>query len=112
MILLLLTEEIRNVENYKKTFRIEGQNSFAEYFSSVIFNILSEDLSGIFGEKSVHPYAEFYTDAIVCSFKKWITTKDFIQPQQFALFLKKTIIGVSKHVCDQCPPDLTDEILS
>lgn len=86
MILLLLTEEIRNAEKNDTTFREK--------------------------EKSVHPYAEFYTDAIVCSFKKWITTKDCIQPQQFALFLKKTIIGVSRYVCDQCPPDLTDEILS
>ena len=60
-----------NRDFYNKTFRVEGQNSFSEYFFSLIFSIMSAHLADIFkDEPSVDPYAEFYTDALVCAIKK------------------------------------------
>lgn len=87
-----------NRDFYKKTFQTEGQNSFSEYFHSIISSILLEDLSDIYQtEPSVEPYVEFYSDAFVCSFRKWITKRDCMSAQDFAHFLKTAIMGVSKR---------------
>jgi probable dihydroxyacetone kinase regulator len=81
---------------YNKTFHIEGQNSFSEYFSSMINHMLSEDLREYFPENiSVEPYAEFYTDAFICSIKKWLSKKDCIPPDEFTRFLRTAILGIS-----------------
>lgn len=88
----------QNKEFYSKVFRVEGQNSFTEYFSSFLFTILSDHLSEVFkNEPSVDPYAEFYSDAFVCSIKKWLCHKDPLPPYDFAVFLRNAILGVSMY---------------
>lgn len=83
---------------YNKTFHIEGQNSFSEYFSTIINHILCEELKEFFPEESsVEPYAEFYTDAFICSIKKWLAQKDCMSPGEFTQFLKKAVLGISRH---------------
>lgn len=87
---------------YNKTFQIEGQNSFSEYFFSLIFSILSMNLEEAFREEpSVDPYAEFYTDALICAIKKWISRKDCESPEKFSRFLKTAILNVSRHTYEQ-----------
>lgn len=88
-----------NREFYGCTFRMEGQNSFSDYFRSVVYAILEEQLADIFpSEKSIDPYAEFYTDAIVCAIKKWLLKKDCMLSCEFSAFIEKAILGVSRHV--------------
>ena len=87
-----------NREFYAKTFRIEGQNSFSDYFCSVVHRILAEQLSDIFpAEDPIDPYAEFYTDAIVCAIKKWLSKKDCIPPLEFSQFIQEAILGLSQR---------------
>ena len=83
---------------YNKAFHIEGQNSFSEYFFSIIKSILSEEIKVCFPkEPSVEPYAEFYTDAFTCAIKKWLAQKDCMSPDDFTLFLQKAILGIGQR---------------
>lgn len=67
---------------YKKTFLTEVQNSFSKYFRTLISNVLKNELANIYcHEESADPYIEFYTDAFVCSIRKWILQKDDISAQ-------------------------------
>ncbi|MDD3402851.1 MAG: TetR/AcrR family transcriptional regulator C-terminal domain-containing protein [Hespellia sp.] len=77
---------------YQKTFIVEGQNSFTEYFSDIIKSIVSEDISPyIPQDMNPEPFSQFYADAIVCAIKKWIYQKDCMSPQNFTKFLKQCI---------------------
>ena len=107
-----------NREFYVNTFRMEGQNSFSGFFHSVVYAILKEQLSDVFSsEPSIDPYAEFYTDAIVQAIKKWLLRKDRMPPHEFASFIEKALLGVSRHMyarhadrpARQMTPDSSDE---
>lgn len=91
---------------YNKTFRVEGQNSFSEYFFSLIFSIMSAHLADIFkDEPSVDPYAEFYTDALVCAIKKWLSKKDAMLPDEFCRFVRIAVMRASREVTEN--PEFT-----
>lgn len=92
-----------NRDFYSKTFRVEGQNSFSEYFFSLIFSILSVHLADTFSEEpSVDPFAEFYTDAFICAIKKWLSQKDGASPEEFCHFVKTAILGISRQALKDC----------
>ena len=87
-----------NRDFYNKTFRVEGQNSFSEYFFSLIFSIMKAHLADLFDdEPSVDPYAEFFTDALVCAIKKWLSRKDSMLPDEFCRFVRKAIQRASRE---------------
>lgn len=84
---------------YQKTFRINGQNSFTDYFSDIMKSIISADIAFYFQQQdSVEPFAEFYTDAFVVAIKKWLLKKDCMPPKQFSDFLKQCVLGVLQNV--------------
>ena len=86
---------------YQKTFIVEGQNSFTDYFSDVISVIISEDIAALFPqETALEPFTQFYTDAFVCAIKKWLYSKDAMEPQEFAAFLKQCIHVISGGTVD------------
>lgn len=83
---------------YQKTFVVEGQNSFTDYFSDILNAIVSESIARVIPqETSIEPYAQFYADAFVCAIKKWLYRKDCMPPRQFAAFLKQCIQIASQN---------------
>ena len=93
-----------NREFYRKTLRMEGQNSFSDYLRDLMTAIMTEELSGTFSEEpSIRPFAEFYADAFVCALKRWLLQKDCPSGSEFALFLKKCLYGVSRQIVMQLP---------
>lgn len=82
---------------YRKCFQQEGQNSFSEYFFSMVFSIMCDHLEPFFREEpSIEPYAAFYADAFVCAIKKWLGKKECLPPQEFSRFLRTAILGLSR----------------
>ena len=89
----------KNREFYQKVFQIEGQNSFSEYFESIVRDLIREDLIRVRFDDTEFPldyYAQFYTDAFVCSIKKWILEKDCLPPEDFTRFLRICLLGISE----------------
>ena len=88
---------------YRKTLRIDGQNSFSDYFRQVVALILSDQMKEILGETDPPDFfVDFYTDALICAVKRWLTEKDRLPPGEFAGLLKKCL--------RMLPPETQDRI--
>ena len=88
-----------NREFYRKTLRAEGQNSFAEYLTDIIAASIADDVEKTFGKEDATDFmVEFYTDAFLCSIKKWLLKKDCMPAEQFAGLLKRSLLYVSGKI--------------
>lgn len=77
---------------YKKALQIQGQNSFQEHFQEMMFSVISgrvEELSGI--DKESVFQINFFTDAIVVTFKRWLLKYTEMTPDEFIVELKKCL---------------------
>lgn len=77
---------------YKKALQIHGQNSFQEHFQEMMFSVISsrvEELSGI--DKDSVFQINFFTDAIVGTFKRWLLKDTEMTPDEFVVELKKCL---------------------
>lgn len=69
---------------YSKALKIEGQNSFRDYFHDILEAILLEYLSLYFENAKESQFAaEFFSDAVICSLIRWLTSKDPASPEEF-----------------------------
>lgn len=88
-----------NRDFYRRTFQVDGQNSFSDYFHAIAMTILTEDLAGISTEASeIEFYVNFYTDAFVCAIKRWLSEKDCMPAKDFSVLLKRCLLGVSQKI--------------
>ncbi|MDD2494199.1 MAG: dihydroxyacetone kinase transcriptional activator DhaS [Tissierellia bacterium] len=86
---------------YKNAFEVTGQNSFSEYFTDTIHNILKVQLSEIFkNKKDVYFYATFYADAIRVSISRWLMEGAEIPPDVFVKLLKNAIEGFATYLIE------------
>jgi len=74
---------------YKKALSIEGQNSFSEHFYELIFVGISARIKEDFSSEELNSFqVSFFSDAIVMSFRRWITEKDCSRPEKLISELK------------------------
>ena len=86
---------------YRKTFNIEGQNSFTDYFRDIVAMILANGLEDVFENDTAFDfYVDFYADAFVCAIKRWISKKDCITAQEFSIRLKTCLVGISHKIVE------------
>ncbi len=80
---------------YRKALQITGQNSFSNHFTEYINPILKSRLATLLGSDQVDEFfIDFFTDAMLCSVKRWLLTKDCMKPEQFI----SRIEGLGKSV--------------
>ena len=85
-----------NHDFYRKTFNVVGQDSFSDYFLSVVTMIITNIMETIYSkDEPIDFYVEFYTDAFYCAIKKWMMNKDCIPADKFVSRLKKCLLGTS-----------------
>lgn len=90
-----------NKEFYRKTFGVDSQNSFSEYFRGIIGMMMKEDLEIIYGSEELEDfYIDFYADAFFCAIKRWILKRDNIDDQEFCRLIKKCMTGVAVHIVE------------
>lgn len=88
-----------NRDFYRKTFNIDGQNSFSDYFRDIVSMIATTDFETIFGDdEHIDFYVDFYADAFVCAIKRWISAKDCIPVEEFVGRLKKCLFRTSNKI--------------
>ena len=89
---------------YRRTLSVEGQNSFTDYFKDILTSIMTEDLEDVFGaEENAEFFVDFYADAFVCAFKKWLSEKDCRGAQEFADLLRKCLLKLSHKLIELHP---------
>ncbi|MCD7740839.1 MAG: dihydroxyacetone kinase transcriptional activator DhaS [Ruminococcus sp.] len=86
-----------NKKFYSKALQIEGQNSFKDYFKDILESILIEYLKLYYAnEKDSIFAAEFFSDAIISSIIRWLTSKNPCTPEEFSESVHRCIRIVKK----------------
>lgn len=78
-----------NRDFYRKVLKVEDQNSFQNHFREIIGPLLEEDIREILGDTTdADFYVNFFSDAIISAFVRWISDKDPLPPERFVELLK------------------------
>lgn len=81
-----------NKDFYRKAMKVEDQNSFINHFRELVSPLMAEDIREILGEQTdADFYVNFFCDAVICAFGRWISQKEPIPPQKFVELLKSCI---------------------
>ena len=88
-----------NKSYYSKVFKIEGQNSFNDYFRELVEIGIRERIIEIMGEsEGTIFFAEVFTDTIMSTIRHWILRKDPMEPEKFVDMLEKFVDMLEKFV--------------
>ena len=89
---------IRKEIFYRVALKMEGQNSFQEYFSEVMdpyLKYLADQIMGA-GKEEVF-FLRFFGDAFLMAIIRWIMDENIMQPREFVRQLDETIsLGAKK----------------
>ena len=71
---------------------VEDQNSFINHFRDIVSPLMEEDIREILGEKTdAEFYVNFFCDAVICAFGRWISQKEPLPPEEFVNMMKSCI---------------------
>jgi len=90
-----------NRKFYRKALKIQGQNSFSEHFREYIMPILKIRISCIVEDSEDDFALNFFTDAVVCTFERWLLDKECMPPEQFLDKLQRIIRGGAAAICQK-----------
>lgn len=83
---------------YRRALRIEGQNSFLEHFKEVLEPSVKYYLASSLEEKTCQQFCvDFYADAFIAAFVRWLSNRDCVPPQEFVRMLKASIYAAVKR---------------
>lgn len=88
---------------YRKALKIEGQNSFSEYFREssepfmrlYVSDILKNDT------ESADFFVSFFADAFILAIKRWLLDSNCVEPEKFVGLLKSCIFSAAKNLVDK-----------
>ena len=67
-------------------------NSFINHFRELVSPLMAEDIREILGEQTdADFYVNFFCDAVICAFGRWISQKEPTPPKKFVELLKSCI---------------------
>ncbi len=89
---------------YQKALRIEGQNSFTEYFRDLLIPMIGEYMGDVFqDEENWDFYVQFFTDAISIAIEKWILEKEPMLPERFIFLMRSCLWRTAEKMVQEIP---------
>lgn len=77
---------------YRKALCIKGQNSFFDHFRELLLSIIANSLQDMLGGEEISEFqTDFFADAFVMAFKRWIIEYNTMSPEEFIEQLKLCI---------------------
>lgn len=77
---------------YRKALDVTGQNSFSDHFHDLMFSAISVHLQEIMDMQAMSTFqVNFFTDAVVQAFQRWIMDKNCMPPEEFTSQLRQCI---------------------
>lgn len=84
---------------YRVAIKIQGQNSFREYFSEVMEPFILTFLSSILHPQHSSDFARtFLTDAFLASLIRWLSTPEIIPAERYLANVKRLLIDLSQRI--------------
>lgn len=90
----------QNRRFYVNALQVRGQNSFRDYFMSILQPIVLTYLNEIVEEREDDSrfFAIFFTDAFVAAIERWLMEMPDMLPERFIGLLKASISGVARKI--------------
>lgn len=88
----------RNRKFYSKALQIQGQNSFSDHFRDMLYSVVSTRLEELMGIQEEHAFQkQFFTDAVVMAFYRWLVDGSELTPDEFTIELRKSLSIMKKE---------------
>lgn len=102
----------KNKNFYRRALKIKGQNSFTEHFQECMYPLLKKRLEYLLDADTPDQFVlDFFSDACISAFSRWLMEPDCMPPEQFSALLKSIIqssavmvykeIETEKQTCDK-----------
>ncbi len=92
----------RDQEFYRAALKIEGQNSFQEYFHESMAPIVSFFLRDVCeADEEQEIFITFFCDAYLSAVVRWLEDGCRISPEEFIGGLKKMILGMARQIQEE-----------
>lgn len=86
-----------NRDFYRKALKVEGQNSFIEHFRELLYALMHSRLTDMANIEHAGEFqVNFFSDAAVMTFQRWLLDPNCMKPDEFMVQLK---------ICIQCMAD-------
>lgn len=86
---------------YRKALKIEGQNSFSDYFREILEPIVHEYVSDVIKDsESADFFVPFFSDAFIAAIKRWIMDRNCVEPEKFVGLLRSCIFSIAQKAVD------------
>jgi len=69
---------------YRRIIKMKGQNAFYDHFVRLLAPVIATDFEDLFKKPMPEFFVNFYADAVVCAFERWLTDPECLHPEQFA----------------------------
>lgn len=82
-----------NRDFYRKVLAINEQNSFSEYLSHFLQKVFYQYFRNILGSiEDIDFYIDFYTDAMISTIKRWISSENCYPPEKFLALVHSCLL--------------------
>ncbi|MDL2253477.1 TetR/AcrR family transcriptional regulator [Ruminococcaceae bacterium OttesenSCG-928-I18] len=87
---------------YQNALSVKGQNSFEEYFYSLLKTFVKTRTKNTFANETDRDFfATFYADAIVAAICRWLTSDTEQSAEELAEQIKRSVLGASSILLEQ-----------
>lgn len=88
-----------NRKFYANALSFFGQNSFRDYFSSLMHEVIIEYMQDAFSDlEHCGFFATFFTDAFISSITRWLTDTSPVTPENFVSLLRSSLKSAALHM--------------
>ncbi|MDO5398267.1 MAG: TetR/AcrR family transcriptional regulator C-terminal domain-containing protein [bacterium] len=94
-----------NKSFYSKILKIEGQNSFSDYFQELLAPVTAEYIKDLFNDTETNSfYVNFFVDGFISAIKRWISDSNAVTSDEFVRLIHSCVYGAAKAP-DEFPTD-------
>jgi len=86
---------------YTNALSVTGQNSFADYFTDIMKQLIMPQIQEIFPDAENHEiYSKLFIHSLLTNITHWLLDESKIPPEKMAELTKSFLIGISNNVSD------------
>ena len=79
---------------YRKALMITGQNSLSDHLREYLFPLIKIQIMQLLSDDIADEFTvNFFTDAVLCAIKRWLSDKQCMPPEEFVTKIKQIIQG-------------------
>lgn len=89
---------------YQSALRIEGQNSFRDYFYEMLEPVMAFFVQDLFQVQNQKLFVTFFCDAFLTVVLRWFSMESELEPETFVEELKEVICRSSEKIAAKAEP--------